>query len=168
MKMERTGTKKAPEGQPDELDELPVQVRPMTREDVPAVVSIEQDAFTTPWHAETFLALVGRPSHQLLVCESPEGEIVAYAVLSLVLDQAELANIAVRKDQRGRRVGSTFLDRILEITREEGIQELFLEVRESNTAGRNLYRTRGFEAIGRRKNYYDDPREDALLLVKRF
>jgi [ribosomal protein S18]-alanine N-acetyltransferase len=146
----------------------PVVVRAMEARDVPAVVAIEEAAFTMPWHAETFLALVGRPGHELLVCESPEGEIVAYAVVSIVLDQAELANIAVREDWRGRRIGSSFLDRILETVREREIRELFLEVRESNLAGRALYEKRGFEEIGRRRDYYDAPREDALQLVKRF
>lgn len=157
-----------PEPEERVLDDPPIRIRRMRAEDVPSVVRIERDAFSTPWHAETFLSLIGSRGTELQVCESPTGEVVAYAVVSIVLDQAELANIAVRKEERGKGIGAAFLDVLLERVREKGIRELFLEVRESNTAARTLYGTRGFEAVGRRRNYYRSPREDALQLMKRF
>lgn len=145
-----------------------LRTRPMTPADVPVVVAIERSAFSTPWHPDSFLSLIGRYGCELRVAENAAGEVVAYAVVMFVLEQAELANIAVRSDLRGCGVGSVFLERTLERVREIGVRELFLEVRESNAAARALYRRYGFEEIGRRRNYYDRPREDALQLVKRF
>lgn len=141
-------------------------VRPMRREDVEEVVAIEGAAFTTPWSPATFTALLEQPRAVLLVLERGEEGVVGYAILWCVLDEGELANIALREDVRGEGLGGVLLDRVLAVARERGVRSLYLEVRESNTAARGLYASRGFGEVGRRRNYYDDPREDARVLKK--
>jgi len=88
-----------------------------------------------------------------------------FAVMWCVADQAELANLAVRPGVRGRGVGSALLDRILERCANRGAETVFLEVRRSNDAARELYRSRGFRTVGVRKRYYQEPFEDACVMM---
>jgi [ribosomal protein S18]-alanine N-acetyltransferase len=103
----------------------------------------------------------------VLVAEDPEDGVVGYAVSWWVLDEAELANLAVREDHRGCGVGSALLDRLLDEIRALEVDRVFLEVRISNERAHGLYLKRGFTQIGVRKGYYQNPREDARILVKR-
>ncbi|HKK92390.1 MAG TPA: ribosomal protein S18-alanine N-acetyltransferase [Longimicrobiales bacterium] len=127
------------------------------------VVELEASAFGSPWDAETFRRLLGRTGAELMVVDVSD-EVVAYAVLWCILDQGELANIAVDEAWRRRGIGARLLDRVLERAKERGVKDLFLEVRQSNNVARDLYLRRGFTSIGMRRNYYDSPREDACVL----
>lgn len=142
-------------------------VRAMVEADVERVAAIEAEAFTTPWKADTFRTLLDRTGAVPLVLELPEAPVVGYAILWCILDQGELANIAVAPEWRGRALGAFLLDRVLEVARDRGVRSLFLEVRDSNAVARHLYETRGFIEIGRRADYYEDPREDARVLEKK-
>jgi ribosomal-protein-alanine N-acetyltransferase len=139
----------------------------MTLGDVASVAAIERSAFSTPWSEATFERLLERPDAEVTVLEVPPHGVVGYSVLWCVLDQAELANIAVAEAWRGRRWGALLLDHTMERARERGVHKLFLEVRESNERAVTMYTSRGFESIGRRRNYYERPREDARVLLKR-
>lgn len=141
-------------------------LRTMAEGDVEAVARIEARTFSTPWSAATFRKLLGRADAELVVGEGPEGGIVAYAVLWCAADQAELANIAVVEAWRGRGLGSRLLDAVLERARQRGVRSLFLEVRVSNERAARMYEARDFVEVGRRKDYYQDPREDARVLMK--
>jgi [ribosomal protein S18]-alanine N-acetyltransferase len=90
--------------------------------------------------------------------------VVAYAAVWMVVDQAELGDIAVAAEWRRRGIARRLIDTVLEHVGRRGVREIFLEVRPSNHEARRLYERYGFEAIGRRKNYYSSPREDALVL----
>lgn len=142
-----------------------LSLRRMTPSDVPEVARIETAAFSTPWSEETFRALVDRSGVELWVAEWGD-RLAAYAILWRVLDEGELANIAVRSDLRGRGIGSSLLGRMLEVARDSGIRSLYLEVRESNELAREMYARRGFQEIGVRKGYYEEPLEDARVLKK--
>jgi [ribosomal protein S18]-alanine N-acetyltransferase len=137
----------------------------MRPEDVQAVAGIEAEVFTSPWSAETFASLVDRPGLELLVLEDEREGVIGYAVLWCVLDQGELANVAVTPRLRGRGLGTHLLSCVLDVARERGIQTMFLEVRASNERALELYRRFGFSDVGRRKGYYDHPREDALIMA---
>lgn len=138
----------------------------MAAGDVEVLAALEAATFSTPWRASTFLRLLDRPGAVLRVVEE-EGRILAYAVLWCILDEGELANIAVVPEARGRGVGGELLDHLLEVARRRGVSRLFLEVRGSNDAAHRLYASRGFHQIGTRKAYYDHPREDARVLELR-
>ncbi len=143
------------------------RVRRMSREDVPRVASIERESFTSPWRAESFHALLERPGAELWVLEDPEVGVVGYAVLWCILDEGELANIAVAESHRGRGWGGWLLSSMMDVARTRGVASLYLEVRVSNHRAAELYRRFGFESIGVRRNYYDSPREDAVLMRAR-
>ena len=142
-------------------------VRRMRAEDVDAVVAIETEAFSSPWRRETFLELIGRPTAELLVMSQGAEGVVGYAVLWCVLDQGELANVAIARHMRGRGLGRALLGEVLAVARRRGVETVFLEVRESNAPALGLYRRFGFSEVGHRRGYYDHPREDARILMAR-
>ena len=141
-------------------------IRPAALGDVDAVAAIEGAAFSNPWHPHTFKALIRENRALITVAEAPWGEILGYSVTWWVQDQAELANLAVKVEHQGKRIGSALLDRVLLDLRAQGVESLFLEVRMSNHRALSLYRSRGFIQVGLRRDYYRNPREDARILLK--
>ena len=152
----RVGGLKAPTG---------VRIRSMRIEDVERVVEIETEAFTSPWQAETFEGLVGRSTVEILVLEDEVHGVVGYAVLWCVVDQGELANVAVASERRGEGLGRYLVDQVLQVARRRGLEKVFLEVRASNDTAARLYESFGFSEVGVRRDYYDHPREDARIMV---
>lgn len=142
---------------------MSVAVRPMAAGDVAAVAALEATAFSSPWLPETFHKLLDRPGAVLTVMTDGDG-LVGYSVLWCVVDQGEIANIAIAEERRGEGLGRRLLEDTLERAAAAGVRSLFLEVRASNGAARALYASRGFREIGVRRDYYDAPREDALVL----
>ncbi|HLU26651.1 MAG TPA: ribosomal protein S18-alanine N-acetyltransferase [Longimicrobiales bacterium] len=140
-------------------------IRRVGFEDLPQVMRIEYASYTTPWTEATFRELLRRSDAVILGAEA-EGRLVGYAVFWVVADQGELGNIAVAPDWRGRGVGKKLLEAVIEQARGRAVRELFLEVRVSNEPARRLYETHGFREVGRRKNYYSVPTEDALVMCK--
>lgn len=139
-------------------------MRRFAPEDVDAVAAIESEAFTSPWSRQTFLDLVDRPNLELLVLEHAAEGVIGYAVLWCIMDQGELANVAVTPKHRGRGLGVFLLSRVLEIARERGIETVFLEVRVSNRRAVTLYERLGFTDVGVRRGYYERPKEDARIM----
>ena len=152
----------------------PPVVRPATSADIDAVAAIERASFSDPWSAPAFAALLGRPEVRFLVAaagpappaatEVVGGPVLGYVVAWFVVGEGEVANIAVHPESRGQGVGARLLDDVLRSASLADVTDLFLEVRESNEPARALYTSRGFQQVGRRRNYYRSPREDALLL----
>lgn len=146
--------------------EIPgLRVRRMVLSDVPAVVAIETSTFSAPWKEATFRSLLERSGVKVWVVEWQDMA-AGYAILWCILEEGELANLAVRRDLRGKGIGSKLLSRVLEGAEAAGVRDLYLEVRESNRSARRMYAQSGFQEIGVRKGYYDQPHEDALVLRK--
>ena len=143
-----------------------VRIRSAVAADLATVVEIEFQSFSNPWQPDTFRSLLEQERVKVLVAEDLEKGVVGYAVLWWVLDQAELANLAVRTDRQGQGIGSVLLDQAIAHAEAKGVESLFLEVRQSNEAAHRLYSSRGFTQISIRKDYYKYPREDARVLVK--
>ena len=140
-------------------------VRPASEDDVVEVAAMERRCFADPWPAAAFTSLPENPRVFFEVARSGmDGQLSGYVVGWHVMDEAELANLAVEPAARRRGVGRLLLDRMLDDARERGTTRVFLEVRESNEAARRLYASRGFAEVGRRKSYYRSPAEDALIL----
>lgn len=140
-----------------------VVIRSMTRADLAAVLEIERSAFPVPWTPATFRSLLRRRDAHLWVAERA-GEVAGYAVVWMVLDQAELGDIAVTERARRRGIGTRLLEAVVAWLAERGVREVFLEVRESNVQAQRLYARHGFAEVGRRRGYYSKPTEDALVL----
>jgi len=149
--------------QPGEPRSAPVTIRAMRVADLDAVVRIELEAYTMPWTESTFRGLLRRRDADLFVAEI-EDELVGYLVQWFVGDQGELGNVAVAAASRGRGIGAQLLVAGIERARIRGAAELFLEVRPSNLVAQRLYARFGFRLVGRRRNYYAQPKEDALVM----
>jgi [ribosomal protein S18]-alanine N-acetyltransferase len=140
-------------------------IRKMRTIDLPRIMQIELATFTMPWSESTFRGLLRRTDSDLFVAEM--GSTVAgYAVCWSVTDQGELGNVAVDKLYRGRGIGTKLVESVVERAAERGVRELFLEVRKSNAGAQNLYKAFGFFEVGKRKNYYLEPVEDAVVMKK--
>ncbi|MBA3657467.1 MAG: ribosomal protein S18-alanine N-acetyltransferase [Gemmatimonadaceae bacterium] len=147
---------------------MTVIVRPAIDADIESVALIEQSSFSDPWPRPGFEPLVRAPRCMFIVAEEAPSEGVAgYSVARWVEDEAELLNIAVADEQRGKGIGGVMLDHVVRGLEERGIRHIFLEVRDSNTAARELYRSRGFRELSRRAGYYQRPTEDAIVLAWR-
>lgn len=140
-------------------------LRPARPDDVAAIVAIEVASFSDPWSASSFLALIGETRVDFRVAERT-GTVLGYVLLWRAADESELANLAVARTHRGAGVGSALLDEVLARAGESGVRSTYLEVRESNTAARALYASRGFREMRRRRQYYRKPVEDALVMVR--
>ena len=140
-------------------------LRPMRETDLRHVLHIERRSFSIPWSEATFRGLLRRQSAALLVGEEA-GEVLGYAVLWFAADDAELGDMAVLPESRGRGLGRWLLDAALAEAARRGAKTVYLEVRESNVAARRLYERAGFRTAGVRADYYTQPTEDAILMTR--
>ena len=141
------------------------RIVPMTAAHLPQVAALEKVCFPAdPWSAEVFRTAMECPGTVLLVAENEAGAVLGYAVLSMVLDEGNLDNIAVAPHCRSRGVADALLSALVSFDRTR-LSVLQLEVRVSNLPAIALYEQHGFAPVGRRKNYYRSPREDALLMT---
>lgn len=162
-------------------------VRPLRKGDLDAVLSIEAASNPHPWHEGDFRPFVaaagdaatapaGREPEpkrgavkRAWVHAGPDGGGVrGFACIAAVADEVELQSLAVEPAARRAGIGSALLEHLLEWAREEGYRALHLEVRAGNVAAIALYRRFGFAQTGRRRAYYQDNGEDALLLTRDF
>jgi ribosomal-protein-alanine N-acetyltransferase len=133
--------------------------------DLDAIVEIENHAFSDPWSRQSFVNVIAEPAVQVAVArDGVGGQIEGYVVAWFAADEGEIANLAVREPNRRRGIGAALLDAALIEAARRGATTMYLEVRESNEAARALYAARGFEEVGRRRQYYRKPVEDAIVL----
>jgi len=158
---------------------LVVRIRRATTADLDGVLAIERVSFSDPpWSRAAFASLIGDPQAQFLVAihEGPEplagqrggspprSTVVGYVVTWVAGDEGDLSNLAVAPEMRRRGLGGRLLDAAIQSALAAGVRALYLEVRESNAIALRLYASRRFAAVGRRRRYYRQPLEDALIL----
>ena len=139
-----------------------VTFRKMTVKDVFDVAEIEFNSFNLPWTLEDFWYETVRKDSESVVGEI-EGKIVAYACVWISFGEADVANIAVEKNYRGKGIGTKLFAEIIRRIKLRGVNGITLEVRVSNTAAIKLYEKFGLRGVGVRKGYYEDG-EDALIM----
>jgi ribosomal-protein-alanine N-acetyltransferase len=137
----------------------------MSSEDLPAVVAIECQTFPHPWSHALFVQELERGFAITLVCLEEE-RLVGYLVADMFVDVWHLMNVAVEEECRRQHVATDLLESYFEITERHPHRGHTLEVRVSNEAAIELYRSYGFVATGVRPRYYDDNSEDALIMWK--
>lgn len=140
-----------------------VTLRDMTTADVPSIVRIERASYTIPWSEATFRGLLRRRDAEMIAADA-DGAVIGYAAFWCVVDQGELGNVAVSADWRGAGIGARLVEEVILRASRRGVREVFLEVRPSNSVARRLYEQLGFRPVGRRRNYYQAPAEDAIVL----
>ena len=147
---------------------MDLHIIPMTAAHLPAVAALEKICFPAdPWSEALFREALENPQVAILLAQGEDGGILGYAVVSAVLDEGNLDNIAVTRPARRQGVADALLSALTGFGRER-LSRLMLEVRASNSPAIALYEKHGFAAVGRRKHYYTAPREDAVLMTLEF
>jgi ribosomal-protein-alanine N-acetyltransferase len=143
-----------------------IALRKMQEEDLPMVLEIEWNSFSTPWSAISFLNEIYKKNAFSKVAVH-EGEVVGYICANFLFHEAHILNLAVHEDLRRQGVGTILMHDILKELKIKGCVFIYLEVRVSNTAAQKFYELFGFKAESIRKKYYINPDEDALLMMGR-
>lgn len=142
-------------------------IRKMIPEDVPAVVAIEKECFSMPWSEKSFLDSIHREDTVFLVCidnSQTQQSVAGYIGMYISFDEGEITNVAVAPAYRKKGCGKLLLDAAMKKADEQNAQCILLEVRKSNAPAISLYTKMGFEEIGIRKNFYEHPVEDAIIM----
>ena len=141
-------------------------VRKMQPEDLLQVCEIEKDNFSLPWSEKSFLESMERNDTLFLVALNGE-EVAGYLGCYCVAGEGEITNVAVKSSYRRQGIGGKLLETLYEEAKALQTYEFFLEVRESNEAAIGLYSRQGFVKEGVRKNFYEQPVENAVIMWKR-
>lgn len=139
--------------------------REMLVEDLDQVVDIEQNLFSVPWTKKGFLTYLMKKDTMFFVVEEKE-RILGYCSMMTVLDEGDILNVAVRSDRQKEGIGLFLVDSMLRMAEMEGIRLVHLEVRQGNGTARRLYQRLGFKEDGLRRDYYENPVENAVLMTK--
>ena len=140
-----------------------ITFRKMTKDDADAVAELELKCFAMPWSRADFLRENNNELAEYVIGELDK-KIVAYAGAWVSFDQAEVMHIAVEPKLRGQGIGTLIFGELIKAVKERGATSITLEVRPSNTAAIKLYENFGLKSVGRRKGYYLDNNEDALIM----
>jgi len=138
-------------------------IRPASLADVPALAELEQACFSDPWTAAGIRETIQYETARTFVAQESD-RIVGYLIARISGVEGEILDLAVLPERRRRGIGAALLNTTWNALQREGVKELYLEVRETNSAAIALYRQRGFRPVGVRPRYYRNPPEDALVL----
>ncbi len=144
---------------------MKVRIVPMNGDHLDEIAALERVCFPDPWSRNMLAEELDNALAAFLVALDKQGAVAGYAGLHVVLDEGYILNVAVRPDCRRRGVAGQLLQVFLDFARGNRLAFLTLEVRASNYAAIALYGSRGFRGVGRRKNYYEHPREDAVIMT---
>ncbi len=167
------GYKKCRQYITDAIDELvengffsEMQVETIQREHINAIADLEKICFSTPWSKDALLDAYKNGTKFFVATVGQK--VLGYIGISCVLDEGYITNIAVFPEFRKKGVGTALLNRVFSLALDIGLSFVSLEVRVSNKNAISLYEKLGFKTEGKRKNFYDNPKEDALIMTKRF
>ena len=151
-----------------EEKKMHVRIVPMTADHLDEVAELERLCFSVPWSRNMLAEELDNALSAMLVALDDQGRVAGYAGLQVILDEGYITNVAVRPDCRRQGVAGQILQVFLDFAQAQGLAFLTLEVRASNYGAIALYGELGFRSVGRRKNYYEHPKEDALIMTKEF
>lgn len=143
-----------------------LQIRKLLECDIDAICVIENAAFSMPWSRQAFEDVVNDSKACYVVAEE-DGKPVGYCGAYTILDEADINQVAVDENYRKRGIATAMLQELLQKLQRKGIRAVTLEVRKSNQAAISLYEGLGFVTEGVRKEFYEKPKEDALIMWKR-
>jgi len=145
-----------------------VRIVPMNADHLDEVAELERICFSVPWSRNMLAEELDNLLSAFLVALDDNDRVVGYAGLQVVLDEGYITNVAVRPECRRQGVAAKLLQVFLDFAKANRLAFLTLEVRASNYDAIALYGSRGFRSVGRRKNYYEHPREDAIIMTLEF
>lgn len=141
---------------------------PLNADLVSQVAEIERQNFSHPWTEAMLYDQLDNMLTSIICALGENGVVLGYAGVTVVAGEGYIDNIAVRQEYRKQGIASELLKVFLRFAKAQNLAFLTLEVRVSNDPAKRLYMKHGFAQVGRRKNYYDDPKEDAILMTRHF
>ncbi len=140
--------------------------RRMTPEDVPYISKLEEETFSMPWSASSFLEMISKEDARYYVAEE-DGRILGGCGVLMVAGEGNITNVVIAPASRNRGIGTAMLQHLMMEGDKEGLTAYTLEVRVSNVVAIHVYEKLGFESVGVRPGFYEKPAEDALIFWKR-
>jgi len=145
-----------------------IRIVPMTSAHLDEIAELERICFSVPWSRNMLAEELDNACSAFLAALDETNRVVGYAGLMVVLDEGYITNVAVHPEFRRRGIAQKLLDVFENFARANKLAFLTLEVRESNYGAIALYGSRGYRGVGRRKNYYEHPKEDAVIMTREF
>lgn len=142
-----------------------LEIKDMTINDTSAVAHVEKESFPSPWSEELFKDEMINPLARYILLLK-DGQVIGYAGFWLIIGEAQITNIAILPENRGKGLGKMLIESLLAKAESEKADTIYLEVRKSNITALQLYQKFGFNMVGERKGYYQDNGEDAFLMRK--
>lgn len=143
---------------------IDVEVVPMRRRHIPAVLRIEGKVYPRPWSAGLFLSELAQRNSRVYVVARHNGKLVGYAGAMYFPDEGHVTNIAVDPDYHRNKIGTRLLLELIERSRSRGARSMTLEVRRANAGAQTMYKRFGFQTVGVRRGYYAETGEDAYVM----
>lgn len=135
-------------------------------EDLESLYAIEVASFSTPWSKKALALDLENPLSHYILLEDDQGKVLGYGGMMKLVDEGHILNIALAPEAQGKGYSHRLMEAMVDLAQDLGIRAMTLEVRPSNEPALALYEDFGFKVGGRRKNYYIDNQEDALILWK--
>ena len=136
----------------------------MTLDDIDNVFKVETDCFSVPWSKNSFIKELVENKVALYLVAKIENVAVGYIGVWKILNEGHITNVAVHSSYRGMGIGNKLVSELLYLCKKDGIDAFTLEVRRSNLKAQALYKKFGFVECGIRKGYYEDNKEDAIIM----
>lgn len=143
-----------------------INIREIQPQDVNAVTALEESCFSMPWKRHDFEEILTNPDRIYLVAECDEG-IVGGCMLTMIAGEGDISNVAVSEVYRGQHIATSLMQKMLSYGEEKGICDFTLEVREQNHIALRLYEHVGFVSVGIRPNFYEKPKDNAVIMWRR-
>ena len=140
-----------------------INIVPMSKQHIGQIAKIESDSFADPWAGQIFYEVLRVPDCATFVALRSES-VAGYLILRRTPPEIEILNIAVKESERKKNIATALFSALFEYAKAQGANEFYLELRRSNGPALALYKKLGFEIDGYRKNYYENPKEDAILM----
>lgn len=145
---------------------MDITIREMQAKDVEAVTALEESCFSMPWKRQDFEDILTNPDRLYLVAERNHN-ILGGCMLTMIAGEGDISNVAVCEEYRGQHIATALMQELLRIGEANGISDFTLEVREQNQTAIRLYENAGFVSEGIRPNFYDKPKDNAVIMWKR-
>ncbi len=144
-----------------------MQIRRMNEKDASRLAEIEEKCFSLPWSEQAFLDALQHGNALIIVAEEEDtaSTILGYVCMYVAVDEGEITNVAVNPMERKRGIASRLMEEIHRQAKQMQLNKIFLEVRKSNLPAQELYKKYAYEEVGIRKNFYQKPTEDAIVMM---
>ena len=145
---------------------MDIKIREMQQQDVDAVTALEESCFSMPWKRHDFEEILTNPDRIYLVAEC-DNQIVGGCMLTMIAGEGDVSNVAAKEAYRGKHIATTLMQELLRYGEEKDIFDFTLEVREQNHTAIRLYENAGFVSEGVRPNFYEKPKDNAVIMWRR-